>query len=105
MEEQKGEITMTQPLNKNKKVFIYNYTNKLKQYNENDPKFDWDYKYTPKNMVKFTYYKKLWKYVYYGKTIEELCDRINTPILKEIELLKEKIADLEHRLIDPGYFI
>lgn len=99
-------------MDKNKKVFIYDDTNKLKQYdkkrfkqyNENDPKFDWDYKYTPKNMVKFTYYKN-WKYVYYGKTIEELCDKINTPILKEIELLEEKIADLEHKLIDLGYFI
>lgn len=86
-------------MTKNEKVWIYNpLKKKFKQYNKNDPRLDWNYKYTPEGMVKIRYYSDF-NYVFFGDTKQEVCDKENKDGLERIKRLEEKIEYIKNDLL------
>jgi len=93
---------------------------KAEQLPRDDPRFAWDNPHAPQGMVAFfrspnnfgcvpfDSSKKGWKYVWFGETLEELCENANRHTMfrlresqTELEKLKERISSLESLLVRP----
>lgn len=85
------------------KIWVYLADRKKLIHIERDnPKLDWNYKYTPKGMARYTpslARPNKTEYVEVGNTREECLVKVNSFVLGKINRLKDEIKMLEIKLV------